>query len=69
VNRAAPHLQVDRNSPVPLYFQVTQHVEQLIKSGDLAPGTRLENEIDLTDQLGLFRWRSRAPGRPGPVRR
>jgi DNA-binding GntR family transcriptional regulator len=55
VNRAALPLQVDRNSPVPLYFQVAQHLEQLIESGDLAPGTRLENEIDLADQLGLSR--------------
>jgi DNA-binding GntR family transcriptional regulator len=55
VNRAALPLLVDRNSPVPLYFQVAQHLEHLIESGDLAPGTRLENEIDLADQLGLSR--------------
>src|SRR5436190_3209821 len=55
VNRAALPIQVDRNSPVPLYFQVAQHLEQLIESGDLAAGTRLENEIDLADQLGLSR--------------
>jgi DNA-binding GntR family transcriptional regulator len=54
VNRAALPLQVDRNSPVPLYFQVAQHVEQLIECGPGA-GTRLENEIDLADQLGLSR--------------
>jgi DNA-binding GntR family transcriptional regulator len=46
---------VDRNSPVPLYFQVAQHLEQMIESGELAMGTRLENEIDLADQLGLSR--------------
>ena len=55
MNRAALPLQVDRNSPVPLYFQVAQHLEHLIESGDLAPGTRLENEIDLADRLGLSR--------------
>jgi DNA-binding GntR family transcriptional regulator len=55
VNHAALPLQVDRNSPVPLYFQVAQHLEHLIESGDLAPGTRLENEIDLADRLGLSR--------------
>lgn len=48
-------IQVDRNSPVPLYFQVAQHLEQLIESGELPAGTRLENEIDLADQLGLSR--------------
>ena len=55
MNQAAPSLQVDRNSPVPLYFQVAQHLEGLIESGELPTGTRLENEIDLADQLGLSR--------------
>jgi DNA-binding GntR family transcriptional regulator len=48
-------VQMDRNSPVPLYFQVAQHLEQLIESGDLPTGTRLENEIGLADQFGLSR--------------
>jgi GntR family transcriptional regulator len=55
VNETAPSLRVDRNSPVPLYFQVAQHLEQLIESGELPTGSRLENEIDLADQLGLSR--------------
>ncbi|AYY13890.1 GntR family transcriptional regulator [Actinobacteria bacterium YIM 96077] len=50
-----PQLVVDRNSPVPLYFQVAQHLEQLIESGAYPPGTRLDNEILLADQLGLSR--------------
>lgn len=52
---AALLIRVDRTSPVPLYFQVAQHLEQLIQSGELAAGTRLENEIDLADRLGLSR--------------
>src|SRR5580692_9640235 len=55
VNPAALSIRVDRNSPVPLYFQVAQHLEQLIESGELPMGTRLENETDLADQLGLSR--------------
>lgn len=55
VNPAALPIRVDRSSPVPLYFQVAQHVEQLIESGELPMGTRLENETDLADQLGLSR--------------
>ena len=50
-----PPIQVDRNSPVPLYFQVAQCLEQMIESGELATGSRLENEIDLADRLGLSR--------------
>jgi DNA-binding GntR family transcriptional regulator len=34
---------------------VAQHLQQLIESGELARGTRLENEIDLADRLGLSR--------------
>ncbi|HXP54334.1 MAG TPA: GntR family transcriptional regulator [Streptosporangiaceae bacterium] len=55
MNQSAQSLRVDRNSPVPLYFQVAEHLEQLIESGELPTGSRLENEIDLADQLGLSR--------------
>jgi DNA-binding GntR family transcriptional regulator len=53
VNRAVLPIRVDRNSPVPLYFQVAQHLEQMIESGELPMGTRLDNEADLAGQLGL----------------
>jgi DNA-binding GntR family transcriptional regulator len=46
-------IRVDRNSPVPLYFQVAQHLEQLIESGELPMGTQLDNEARLAGQLGL----------------
>jgi DNA-binding GntR family transcriptional regulator len=46
-------IRVDRTSPVPLYFQVAQHLEQMIESGELPMGTRLDNETDLAAQLGL----------------
>ena len=46
-------IRVDRSSPVPLYFQVAQHLEQMIESGELPMGTRLDNEADLAGQLGL----------------
>lgn len=58
VSVTAPHaraIPVDRTSPVPLYFQVAQHLERAIESGDLPPGTQLENEIQLAEQLGLSR--------------
>jgi DNA-binding GntR family transcriptional regulator len=46
-------IRVDRSSPVPLYFQVAQHLEQMIESGELPMGSRLDNEADLAGQLGL----------------
>ena len=53
MNRAATPIRVDRTSPVPLYFQAAQHLEQMIESGELPMGTRLDNEADLAGQLGL----------------
>ena len=41
--------------PWELYFQVAKQLEQAIESGNLPPGTRLENEILLRGQLGLSR--------------
>ncbi|MEU8702239.1 GntR family transcriptional regulator [Streptomyces sp. NPDC048680] len=48
-------ISIDRNSPVPLYFQVAQQLQQLIESGTLPPGTQLENEIALAEKFGLSR--------------
>jgi DNA-binding GntR family transcriptional regulator len=48
-------VSLDRTSPVPLYFQVAQQIEGLIDRGELPPGSRLDNEIQLADQMGLSR--------------
>lgn len=48
-------IRVDRASPVPLYYQVSQQIEDAIGDGALRPGFRFENEIALADQLGLSR--------------
>jgi DNA-binding GntR family transcriptional regulator len=48
-------LRVDRSSPVPLYYQLAQQLEQAIASGQLNAGDRLENELDLAERFGLSR--------------
>lgn len=48
-------LVLDRASPVPLYFQVAQAMEAAISDGRLPPGSRLDNEVYLAEQLGLSR--------------
>jgi GntR family transcriptional regulator len=48
-------MDIDRSSPVPLYFQIANRIESAIVSGALPPGGRLENEIDLGERLGLSR--------------
>jgi DNA-binding GntR family transcriptional regulator len=46
---------IDRSSPVPLYFQLSQQLEAAIEQGKLLPGTLLGNEIELAGRLGLSR--------------
>ncbi|MFG3282187.1 GntR family transcriptional regulator [Streptomyces sp. NPDC048111] len=46
---------MDRTSPVPLYFQLSQQLEAAIERGTLTPGSLLGNEIDLAGRLGLSR--------------
>src|SRR4029453_13389630 len=59
MTEAAPVRELDitleRNSPVPLYYQVAQAIEHAINTGALAPGDRLENELSLPTRLGLSR--------------
>ena len=50
-----PPFTIDRGSPVPLYFQVAQHLENAIIDGTIPPGTLFHNEIQLADELGLSR--------------
>ena len=46
-------IDLDRSSPVPLYFQVAEQISDAIKRGELPPGSRLDNEIQLAARLGL----------------
>lgn len=46
---------LDRRSPVPLYFQIAQGLQQAIETGSLKPGDRLEAELELADRLGVSR--------------
>jgi DNA-binding GntR family transcriptional regulator len=51
----APEVALDRSSPVPLYFQVASRLQQLIESGEMPVGGRLENEVELAERLGVSR--------------
>jgi DNA-binding GntR family transcriptional regulator len=51
---------LDRDSPVPLYFQLAQYLEAEIRSGALDAGDRLENEVKIAEELGLSRPTVRA---------
>lgn len=55
VTAADAALSIDRSSPVPLYFQVAQWIEQSIRSGHYQPGDRIDNENALAARLGVSR--------------
>src|SRR4051812_39866542 len=50
-----PHIEIDRSSPVPMYFQISRQLEAAVDRGDLTPGERLPNEIDLAESLSVSR--------------
>jgi DNA-binding GntR family transcriptional regulator len=50
-----PRIELDRSSPVPLYFQISRVIEEAVDRGDLLPGERLPNEIDFAETLAISR--------------
>lgn len=54
-NRDRAITRVDRDSPLPLYYQVMQILLQQIESGQLAPGDTLPGEKELQELFGVSR--------------
>lgn len=50
---------IDRDSPVPLYYQLKLHFKRQMESGELCAGDRLPTEMELCELFGI----SRAPVR------
>ncbi|QDZ16178.1 GntR family transcriptional regulator [Humibacter ginsenosidimutans] len=48
-------MDIDRSGPIPLYYQVATRIEEAIRSGRLPTGARIENEVALSERLGLSR--------------
>jgi len=48
-------LQIDRTSPVPLYFQLAEQLTAAVTDGTLQPGDQFENEVGLAERLALSR--------------
>jgi DNA-binding transcriptional MocR family regulator len=48
-------LLIDRNSPIPVYKQIRDQIQEMILSGVLQPGFRLPPERKLAGQLGVNR--------------
>lgn len=50
-----PDAAIDRDSPVPFYFQLAALLEHEIVSGSWEPGRRLPSELDLCAHFGVSR--------------
>lgn len=50
---------IDRDSPIPLYYQLKLYLKQRVEMGNLRPGDRLPTEVELCEQFQI----SRAPVR------
>jgi GntR family transcriptional regulator len=48
-------VKLDRNSPIPLYFQLAESIRELIEVGQLKPLDRLPSEKELAEQTGVSR--------------
>lgn len=47
--------RLDRSSPVPLYYQLSQQMEQAITQGKLRPGEMIDTELEIVAKYGLSR--------------
>jgi DNA-binding GntR family transcriptional regulator len=48
-------VELDRDSPIPMYFQIAQQLQAEIDSGHLIPGDPLPSELELSEVLGVSR--------------
>lgn len=48
-------VELDRSTPIPLYYQIATRLERAISEGELPAGARLENEIALGNRFGFSR--------------
>lgn len=46
---------LDKNSPIPLYYQIVEQFKEQIATGELADGARLPSERELSEHAGVSR--------------
>lgn len=54
-DEAVVQVVLDRASPVPLYFQLAEQLTAAIADGQAHPGDLFENEVAMSERLGLSR--------------
>lgn len=46
---------INKNSPIPIYYQLAEHIKQLIEKGDLTPGDSLPAEREYAEKYQISR--------------
>jgi len=55
MDQPLPSVQIDRNSPIPLYAQLKTVLREQIEHGSSRPGDRLPSELELCEQFDVSR--------------
>lgn len=50
---------IDKNVPVPMYYQLKQMINDMIKDGSLKPGDMIPTEFELSEMFGISRTTTR----------
>lgn len=48
-------MALDKNNPIPLYYQLAEQIREQIKTGHLKPGNQLPSERELSEQSAISR--------------
>src|SRR5699024_385163 len=46
---------IDKNSPIPIYYQLEEHIKKLIQDGELTPGDMLPSEREYGERYSISR--------------
>ncbi len=49
------NIDLDHNSPIPLYHQISEPIKELILNGTIPAGAKLEDELSMASRLGVSR--------------
>ena len=48
-------MTLNRDSPIPLYYQLAERIKEQIQTGELRPGAQLASERDVSEKFGISR--------------
>jgi GntR family transcriptional regulator len=48
-------MTLNRESPIPLYYQLAERIREQIQTGNLQPGSQLDSEREFSEKLGISR--------------